>query len=451
MDNFIYLTAWIILPILVEFIPTIYNFFYLLNKKRKQKISKNLDFFPDVTIIIPVYNSSATLKNCIKSINDSTYPNSSIEIMLIDNGSSDKSFDIFQESQLEFNTLSMNWMSSKQGKSRALNKALFNANGKYIINIDSDGKLDEKALENLVWRFENDKNVDCMTGTILIEPDLIEQTTKPFLHLFRKLEFFEYCQAFLASRNYESETNGIFTLSGAFSAFRKSIILKTQLYNTSTICEDTHLTFQVKYLLGKKIHLCEDAFFYVDPIDDFNKYYTQRQRWQIGELEVFNMFFKDKKVKALDFLFNKEYRTLLLDHTFSFPKFVWYFALLFICSISYSIDKFILFSVVLYGIYVFCGFLYFFNIISFLEGFPEIRKYYIRNFYCIFFMPIYTFIAFFVRFAGIINSINRKSSWKTDNLSQEHKKIRKTIKSDFKVIRDFEDSIKRIMEDDDNA
>ena len=35
------------------------------------------------------------------------------------------------------------------------------------------------------------------------------------------MEFMEYAQAFLAGRNYASELNAIYTLSGAFSAFRK--------------------------------------------------------------------------------------------------------------------------------------------------------------------------------------------------------------------------------------
>ena len=57
-------------------------------------------------------------------------------------------------------------------------------------------------------------------------------------------------------------------MSGAFSAFRKSTILKTQLYNTETVCEDTHVTFQVRKLLHQKIAICENAVFFVDPIEN---------------------------------------------------------------------------------------------------------------------------------------------------------------------------------------
>ncbi len=71
----------------------------------------------------------------------------------------------------------------------------------------------------------------------------------------------EYAQAFLAGRSYASELNSVYTLSGAFSAFRKSAVLKSWMYNTDTICEDTHITFQMRYLQKERVEVCEDALF----------------------------------------------------------------------------------------------------------------------------------------------------------------------------------------------
>lgn len=446
-NTILYWLAWIILPVIIETIPTFYNFIFLIKKKINKKPTKKLDFFPDITIMIPVYNSSKTLENCIASINNSSYKNSSIEVILIDNGSKDNSFKIFQDCQIKFPTLAMNWMSSKQGKSKALNKAIFNSHGKYIINIDSDGILEKDALNNLIYKFENDKDVDCMTGTILIEPSLIEDTKGFFLRIFRRLEFIEYCQAFLASRNYQSEKNSIFTLSGAFSAFRKSTLLKTQLYNTSTICEDTHLTFQVKTNLKQEVKLCEDALFFVDPIDDFNKFYTQRQRWQIGELEVNHMFYdKIFSKNPLKILFNKDARLLIIDHTFSFPKMVWYFALMALCALNYSFDRVIFFTLIVYFLYVINGFLYFLNVNSFLSEFPHIKKYYKSKVFYLFLLPIYTLISFFIRLAGIVNSIHRKASWRTNTITDERYMVEDAIRDDFSVYLNFRNKVRQFME-----
>ena len=213
--------------------------------------------FRSISLIIPVYNSSETLYDCLRSVYNSTYPNQLIEIILVNNKSNDDSFMKYQKCQEKFPELSVQWLNAEQGKSKALNMALFNAEGKYIIHIDSDGLLESDALMNMVIRFENNEDVHCMTGAILVNPEKIDETKGHFRRLFHKCEFFEYAQAFLAGRNFQSELNSVFTLSGAFSAFRKSTILKTQLYNTETLCEDTHITFQVRKLLKKRVHLCE--------------------------------------------------------------------------------------------------------------------------------------------------------------------------------------------------
>jgi len=372
--------AWIIIPLLIEIVPAIANFFILLFKRIKTPDDVDIDFLPAITLMIPVYNSGATLYRCIQSIQMSTYPDHLIEIMLVDNGSKDNSFDIFQRSQMDFPDLAMCWMNSKQGKSKALNKAIFNSTGKYIINIDSDGILHKDALMNIVRRFEASSDVDCMTGVILIEPALIEKTKGVFLKMFRKLEFMEYAQAFLAGRNFESQFNSIYTLSGAFSSFRKSVLMKTFLYNTNTICEDTHLTFQIKSILKKKVHLCNDAVFMVDPIDNVNKFYTQRQRWQIGELEVSHMFLKDKlKNPIRGYFSNFVIRLLMTDHTFAFPRMIWYFVLVALGCMNYSFGNVIIATLLIYLLYVFSSFLYYLNIISFLRTFPDLRKYYARK------------------------------------------------------------------------
>ena len=57
--------------------------------------------------------------------------------------------------------------------------------------------------------------------------------------------------------------------------------------------------------------------------------------------------------------------------------------------------------------------------------------------------PMYNFILFWVRLAGIINCINARSSWKTRTLSEECKKVKEIIKSDFFI---FSKLRKKLME-----
>lgn len=426
----VFWAAWVVIPLLMEFIPSIFGFFVLAKKRIRHKKDKVPDYWPEITLIIPNYNSGGTLEKCLDSVFQSDYPTDKITALIVNNGSTDNSFEVFQRYQWEHTRYHMKWMNAKQGKSRALNLALFHSAGKYILQIDSDGVLHPDAIRNIVIRFENHPDINCMTGVILTNPAQIGKTEGFFRKLMQKTEFFEYAQAFLAGRNYQSRFNSIFTMSGAFSAFQKSTILKTRLFNTETVGEDTHITFQIRRLLGGKIDICENALFFVDPIPDFNSLYLQRQRWQRGEIEVIHMF--DKTVGAVSqFSTNFMTRLIIYDHTFAFPRMIWYFALLCLAFVNYPVQYLVLSVSILYFLYVFTGFLYYVCICAYLSFDLKVKKYYFHKIYLIFILPIFNFIVFWIRLAGIINSTKIQSSWKSETLQEEKGDLKKVIYSDL--------------------
>jgi putative glycosyltransferase (exosortase G-associated) len=431
MSSVMFWVAWIVIPLIMEVIPTIGDFFILLKRRFVKKKYVTVEYFPEITLIIPVYNSEGTLYECIRSVYESDYPNHLIYIMLVNNMTKDESFRVFCKCQQDFPELMINWVNAKQGKSKALNLALFNSAGKYIVHIDSDGVLEPSALRNLVEMFENEDEVHCITGTVLTNPELIEQTKNPFLRLFQKMEFGEYCHAFLAGRNFQSELNSIFTLSGAFSAFRKSAILKSQLYNTDTVCEDTHVTFQIRDTMGKKVSLCANAIFFVDPIESVNQLYVQRQRWQSGELEVMHMFMGKRLHAARGFLSDFVVRVLIYDHTFAFPRMIWYFALICLAFINYPVKLIVESVVFMYVLYSFANALLYICILLFLKEFKKLRRYYGRKWYLIFLLPLFNFLVFWFRFAGMINSIKGTQTWQVRNVKEEWQSFEQVVEKDF--------------------
>lgn len=434
--------VWIIIPLIMEIIPALFNFLVLLKKKFFSKRYEELKFYPEITLIIPVYNSEETLEACIASVVNSDYPMDQINIMLANNQDNGNSFPIFQECQNKYPNLKITWLNSKQGKSKALNLALFNSTGKYIIHIDSDGILHPKALRNTVTMMENEEDTHCITGVIMTNSKKIEATEHPLVRLFRKAEYFEYAQAFLAGRNYQSEYDSIFTMSGAYSAFRKSAILRTQLYNTDTVGEDTHITFQMRNILHLKVKLCANAIYFVDPIENIDKLYTQRQRWQRGELEVAHVFVKKEKIAVRSFFTNFVIRLLIFDHTFAFPRMIWNFVLIFLVFLNYPMNLLILSTVLIYFLYCFSYMLYYFNVLGFLAEFKDTRSYYRKLWYMIILMPLYKYMTFWFQFAGIINSIRNEQSWKTVSLTQEKEKTKEIIKNDFRFFTVFLNKIK---------
>jgi putative glycosyltransferase (exosortase G-associated) len=430
LNSVVFWAAWIIIPIIMEIIPSVGSVVVLLKRHyRQRKDYKKPTVYPEISLIVPVYNSEQTLFGCIKSIVDSDYPTDRIRVFLVNNQGKDDSFSVYAECQKKFPNLAMQWLNSQQGKSKALNLALYNSTGKYIINLDSDGMLEKSALTNMVDKFEADMELNCMTGAILTTPEQIEEYKGFFPKLLRKLEFMEYAQAFLAGRSYASELDNVYTLSGAFSAFRKSAVLKSQMYNTDTICEDTQITFQMKYVYKERVEVCEDAIYFVDPIEGVNKLYTQRQRWQRGSLEVAKMF-SSEKFRLTRIFKDINIKTLLYDHTFAFPRMIWYLALICLLCLHYSGRAIVLATVMIFAMYIVIGYLYFFSTEFFLRGTPELRKYYSRQWWVVLLLPAFNFIVFFIRVAGIINSINTDSAWKTRDLTDEGKAFRQVVKED---------------------
>ena len=435
--------VWIIIPLIMEIIPAFMNFLILFKKKFVRKRLQDIIYYPEITLIIPVYNSADTLKECIESIVNSDYPTEMIQVMLVNNQGKDNSFEIYQMCQKEYPYLRLNWLNSQQGKSKALNLALFNSAGQYIIHIDSDGILHPKALKNIVTKMENEPKTHCLTGVIMTNASMIEATKKPGMRLLRRAEYFEYTQAFLAGRNYQSESDSIYTMSGAFSAFRKSTIMRTQMYNTDTVGEDTHVTFQVRDKLKLRVKLCEDAIFFVDPIESLDKLYTQRQRWQRGEMEVAHIFLKKDIDSIKGFFSNFAVRLIMYDHTFAFPRMIWYFALICLVFLNYPLRLLVLSTVLIFALYSFSAFLFYLNVICFLSEFKDIRRYYSKMWYMVILMPMYNFLTFWFRFAGIINSIKGEQSWKTQTLTQEKQKFGEIVYKDFRYLIMLRKNIKR--------
>ena len=93
---------------------------------------------PLISVLIPTFNSSKTIEQCIKSIKAQTYPN--IEIIVIDNFSSDKT-KIIAEGQ------NVKTLLKGPERSSQMNFGVNCANGKYILRVDSDMILDKNLVE----------------------------------------------------------------------------------------------------------------------------------------------------------------------------------------------------------------------------------------------------------------------------------------------------------------
>jgi len=118
---------------------------------------------PKISIIIPTYNSSRTLKDCLESIINQTYPLDKLEIIVVDNNSSDKSRQIAQNYTDKIVSTSMD-------RSAARNYGAGISNGDYLLFLDSDMILSRNVIIESVQHFLKDKNLagiyipECVVG-----------------------------------------------------------------------------------------------------------------------------------------------------------------------------------------------------------------------------------------------------------------------------------------------
>lgn len=120
----------------------------------------------DISIIVPVYNAEKYLVKCLDSLVNQTKKN--IEIILVNDGSKDKSIDILNEYKEKYPDMITIISQENQGQSVARNSGIENATGKYIAFVDSDDYVSENMFEKLYEKaIEEDfdvvaSNVNCV-------------------------------------------------------------------------------------------------------------------------------------------------------------------------------------------------------------------------------------------------------------------------------------------------
>ncbi len=116
-----------------------------------------MDFNCQVSVIVPVYNVEAYLERCLKSLIEQTVDKNDMEVILIDDGSTDSSPAICDDYAARYEYIKA-YHIENNGVSNARNFGIDKARGKYIMFIDSDDYLSKKSVKSIV-RFFN-KNYD---------------------------------------------------------------------------------------------------------------------------------------------------------------------------------------------------------------------------------------------------------------------------------------------------
>lgn len=97
---------------------------------------------PFVSVIVPVFNDPEGIQNCIRGLIGQTYPHSRYEVLVVDNGSTDRTREVIRDFSVQLLT-----ENEIQGSYAARNKGIANATGEIFAFLDADCKPESNWIE----------------------------------------------------------------------------------------------------------------------------------------------------------------------------------------------------------------------------------------------------------------------------------------------------------------
>lgn len=255
-----------------------------LNIKEEEKQSeRKLPNYPTVSIIVPCWNEETTVTKTVHSLLELDYPKDKLSIIVIDDGSTDNTWQVVQK----FNNNPQVLLFTKENegsKFAALNLGITKSTSDLIGCLDADSYVHKDALKKIVTYFEDKETMAVAPSIKLWEP-------KTVLQILQKVEY-----AFgIFTRKMYHYMHAIYITPGPFSIFRREVFEKLGPYRHAHHTEDIEIALRMQKA-GMKIAHAHNAFVYTVPPKTLPKLLKQRVRWSYGFIknaaDYRDMFFK---------------------------------------------------------------------------------------------------------------------------------------------------------------
>ena len=241
----------------------------LRQKKEEKKVRPAGDQVPvSVDILLPMYNEEKVVIDTIRNLLKIQY--STFSIIVVDDGSTDASYDIVKEHFDDHPCVRL-IRQPNAGKSAALNRAISLSQAEILVSIDADTWVRPDAIGRLVEYFA-DKRVAAVAGFIKVGNRV---------NLLTDMQYFEYVSIWNNDRACSDVVNSILVVPGALGAFRRSAVDAVGGFRSEAMAEDTELTLR---LLNNNhvIRNAIDAVAYTEAPDNLRMFFRQRVRWTAG-------------------------------------------------------------------------------------------------------------------------------------------------------------------------
>lgn len=275
---------------------------------------------PLISIIVPVYNTELYLRRCIQSIIDQTYSN--LEILLINDGSTDHSLDIcneFAKTDVRIKTFDK----ENKGVSHTRNMGLEKAIGEYIMFVDSDDFIDKHYVYDMYQELKNNHYEMIISGMSFCDED--ERILKRELYKNKNQEL-------KLDNIIEDVVNTLYFCSSCKTLVKRSLIVENDISFNEQLSFGEDLSFSYQLLKKSKSigYLSNTGYYYRQNstslthhvnIEKIRKYFKDN-------LVVFSQFNDSvlvanrvytklnitvRKIASINKIRYREFKTLVLD------------------------------------------------------------------------------------------------------------------------------------------
>lgn len=242
----------------------------LFENRKRIKNPKPPKKLPKVTVMVPACNEESCLAKTVESLLRLKYPKEKLQIIVIDDGSTDKTLEIARRYEKKG---VMVLTKPNGGKGTALNLGLKHAEGELVGCLDADSIVEPSALKKMVGYFKRKK-------VMAVTPSL--KCTKPRT-IWQRIQVIEFLLG-VYLRKVWAYLGSIHVTPGPFTIFRKEFFDRFGGYDTSTCTEDIEISLRIQ---AKKYEIenAVDANVYAVAMPTFFTLQKQRVRWYKGFLE----------------------------------------------------------------------------------------------------------------------------------------------------------------------
>ena len=184
-------------------------------------IPVDLEYTPSITIVIPCFNEETWIAQTIISCLDQDYPLDKLEIIIVDDGSTDRSVEVIQETVKKiwqeadrFKTkerIRVFLQKHNQGKREAMALGINNARTELVAFVDSDSFLEPDAIRHLVQPMSDPKMAGVSGRTDVVNT---------YTNRLTKMQSVRYYISFRIIKAAEAYFDSVMCLSGPLSCYR---------------------------------------------------------------------------------------------------------------------------------------------------------------------------------------------------------------------------------------